>query len=158
VSIANWYIHGDDSLTCHNGNKQFEPYIQKSKIYWSIAWGQNPQCSVNPCELVTHLQQMQHCKKKHWVPCLINPNFKHSWTPCLHPSISNIYQVDLELLRKNKKKLVQIWTTYMFLLTSHFYFHFSHSAQPKDTPIEDSNVHLDTWATTWIKDKLNKYL
>jgi hypothetical protein len=37
VSIANWYTHGDCSLTCHNGSKQFGPctesYIQKSKIY-----------------------------------------------------------------------------------------------------------------------------
>ncbi len=33
-------------LTCHNGNKQFEPhtkpYIQKSKIYWGIVSSQNP--------------------------------------------------------------------------------------------------------------------
>jgi hypothetical protein len=42
----------------------------------------------------------------------------------------------------------QIWTTYMFLLTSQFFFHFFHSAQPKDTPIEVSSVHSNTQPMT----------
>jgi len=31
----------------------------------------------------------------------------------------------------------------MYLLTSHFCFHFSHFVQPKDTPIEASNHNSD---------------
>jgi hypothetical protein len=39
----------------------------------------------------------------------------------------------------------------MFLLTSHFYSHYSHSAQPKDTPTEAFSVPSNTWPMTWIK-------
>jgi len=52
---------------------------------------------------------------------------------------------------------VQIWTTDMFLLTSQC-FHFFHSTQPKDTPIEVSSVYSNTWPMTWIKENLSKYL
>jgi hypothetical protein len=48
--------------------------------------------------------------------------------------MNEIYQVDLELLMKDSF-FVQILFMNKFLLTSHFCPHFSHYAQPKDTPL-----------------------
>ncbi len=47
--------------------------------------------------------------------------------------MSDVYQVDLEPLGKDNFFL-QVWVVNISLLTSHFCFHFFHSAQPKDTP------------------------